>query len=606
MAHAVMKAPAMIRAIRGVYVWTLLAIVACSESNHARPDGRHLAPEDDSPAPATPDLSAPPTCTPTSVPLEVFADGRESALVFELDEASRNEKAFSLELTVHNIVVPSSASLQVNGGSALELSVTPFLHRSGGEVARGAVPIDASILRIGRNCVVFQYPHYAKLDGAEISGFRVLSAQLRAGDRIVPPSSATTPGPSEARVDAASIERGRALFAQRTKASPACADCHAPSGADLKYYGFSDRSIIGRSALHELSADDAVAIASYVRALQVPVRGRPFDPPLQSGSQNTEAAGAGYASVLDSDDAFRARLFPSGVPATLGWDAVASVDTFRLATSVAFPSWHRWLPRRLEADWFTRQGGIVATTEVALRKDPSVANANAFMSAAMNVGKEVLIEKGDHDGRINLLRFAAVRLWDWSRSLGFDAGHHGVPDGSPAYAYEVGFAIFEAALADAPISGAMRQVASWWWAQLATYPGRGLSNGRRPLNFDEVLKVADAAAVGPSELLFLHLYGSWEEDRSMPSSFGTELGPVRLLAVPMRRLSAQDRVGVLLRFLAKESEYTATGTLTVGHHAALAKAWQTGCTGLGPELVASIRAKAPAAVSADFGDCIKP
>ena len=42
-------------------------------------------------------------------------------------------------------------------------------------------------------------------------------------------------------------------------------------------------------------------------------------------------------------------------------------------------------------------------------------------------------------------------------------------------------AFFEAADAPGGVPAPMAQTRSWWWAQLATNPGRGVSTGRRPL-----------------------------------------------------------------------------------------------------------------------------
>jgi hypothetical protein len=281
------------------------------------------------------------------------------------------------------------------------------------------------------------------------------------------------------------------------------------------------------------------------------------------------------------------------------------VDTFLLPTTVHAPTWLRWLPRTLDPSWFTRNDAVLAKAEQALAMEPTVENARTFMSAAMRVGTDVLVTTGDHHARIDVLRFAAVKLWDWSRRIGFDRADHGLPDGGPAYPYEVGFAFFEAAAAGKAVPEAVEQTMSWWWAQLAANPGRGLSSGRRPLNYQDVLSAALAARLGPEHLRFLYLYGSWEEScGELAAAWGTEQGPVRLLDVPLTSLVSPDRLEVVQRFLRRETEFLSSGgQLTQGHHRVLAQAWNRTCERFTAAERATVRATAPTEVWMDFAGC---
>jgi hypothetical protein len=356
---------------------------------------------------------------------------------------------------------------------------------------------------------------------------------------------------------------------------------------------------------HEFSRGEAEELASYIRALPLPPVGRPWNPPFQPGPGNHAAAGAGYTAILADDAAFASTVLRAAeLPGVLPWAWAEGIDPFEQPTAAAAPSWLRWLPRELHAELFERRDGSLAAAERALATTPSLENAQAFMSAALAVAKELFQENGDHLAKIELMRFAAVKLWDWSRRTGFERADHGVPDGSPAYPYEVGFAFFEAALSDA-VPGAMAQTMDWWWVQLVVNPGRGLSTGRRPLNFHDVLRAADAAGLGPSHLAFLHLYGSWEESRgALADAWGTAGGPVRLLDVPMRRLEAPDRARMMRRFLEEEAARLERGVvLDADHHAALAAAWSAGCDALTPEQLASLRALAPEPVRDDLTAC---
>jgi hypothetical protein len=582
---------------------------ACNDAGGARvedamsiPDA-NLTPMDDGEATGSGERA-------THLPLEVLGPaGTEVFVTIVLDEAQARA-TIALDLTVHNIVEPNCAELHINGKLALDLSAGggPFISPVG-DVRSARVSIDNSTLRAGANRFAFRYTRQVH-DLSAVSGFRVLAMTVIAGEQTValelPPDDPA--GWVPIRSDAATLERGRIYFQETTRdGGPACARCHADSGADLQYYAFSNRSIARRAMFHLFNRDEADDIASYVRSLAVAVAGRPYDPPLQPGPKNRGAAGAGHEAILPSDTAFATAAFGGeALSPSLPWNFAETLDTFRVSSGAAAPTWMRWLPRDLPDDWFTRLGGTLARAEQLLRTTPTLASAQTFMSAALAVGKDVLIETGDYDAKVNVLRFAAVKLWDWSRHNGFDGPDHGVPDQSPAYPYEVGFAFFEAAQAGTTtIPDAWEQAASWWWAQLVSYPGRGFSTGKRPLNFQDVLTVADMANLGPAHLAFLHLYGSWEESRgALAAQWGTADGPVRLLETPMRRLGASDRVALLRRFFARESEFLAGGgMLGEDHHRALAQAWMVGCEMLELDQRAELRRAAPPDVAKDLEAC---
>ena len=540
-------------------------------------------------------------------PLEVLGTpGTAVTLTMKLDAATLSgASSAAVTLTLHNIVQTDSAELVVNGGAPLDLSSVdgPFRHPDG-RVTTASVPIDRSLLVAGDNRFVFRYTRQVVDGGSAISGFRVLNVAVQVGQTMLRPD-ATLETPLQwkpVREDAQSLERGRFFFTDISRdEGPACARCHADSGADLQYYAFSNHSIVERAMFHRFTRDEAEDIASYIRSLDVVRAGRPYQPPFQPGANNTGAAGASIDSVLADDAAFS----QAGRLSFDVWDSASAVDTFTLPTAVQAPTWLRWLPRTFDPTWFTRADGVLAKAEQALAADPSVENARTFMSAAMRVGTDILVTTGDHHGRIDVLRFAAVKLWDWSRRLGFSRPDHGMPEGGPAYPYEVGFAFFEAANVRNAVPEAMKQTTSWWWAQLAANPGRGMSSGKRPLNYEDVLTAASAAGLGPEHLRFLYLYGSWEESRGeLASVWGTEQGPVRLLDVPLSRLSSQDRVAVMRRFLRREAEFlNGGGQLTQAHHRALAQAWNRSCELITPDERTRVRAAAPTEVWTDLAGC---
>ena len=54
-----------------------------------------------------------------------------------------------------------------------------------------------------------------------------------------------------------------------------CTDCHAEDGRDLKYFNYSNLSIIERAKFHGMTAEDGRDIAGYIRGLATPAPGRP-------------------------------------------------------------------------------------------------------------------------------------------------------------------------------------------------------------------------------------------------------------------------------------------------------------------------------------------
>lgn len=148
-------------------------------------------------------------------------------------------------------------------------------------------------------------------------------------------------------------ERGIAINAK-------CTDCHTSDGYDLKYFNYSDKSIIARSKYHGLSDEDSNAIASYIRTLNVPYqeKGRPWNPPYQPGPGldskpvSSWAAGAGIEAVADYDLQTYKALFPNGTDAGIKYDDGVgpinfgkSLNMREIPIVIQFPDWKDWLPR---------------------------------------------------------------------------------------------------------------------------------------------------------------------------------------------------------------------------------------------------------------------
>ncbi|MCF6226856.1 MAG: hypothetical protein L3J22_11235, partial [Xanthomonadales bacterium] len=150
-----------------------------------------------------------------------------------------------------------------------------------------------------------------------------------------------------------------------------CMDCHTRTGYDLKYFGYTNESIYKRSRFHGFNDDEAKKLTRYIRNLDTPSYGRPWNPPYQPGEKNGQplsslaierwAAGAGSSSVLQKDEDMLDYIFPD--TNNNGTIDQADVDNaFQLSQvnpgapylglklsdvpiHLQLPDWNRWLPR---------------------------------------------------------------------------------------------------------------------------------------------------------------------------------------------------------------------------------------------------------------------
>jgi hypothetical protein len=225
--------------------------------------------------------------------------------------------------------------------------------------------IPKSALQVGNNVLRFRY---TGTDGTSI-GYRVLEFNLKGAVDLIPserfvyedPDTWTAPYP-----DAASIEAGKKLWSERqllssnlqgaTPIRARCKDCHVDDGYDLKYFSYSNRSIIERSKFHGMSEHEGRLVASYIRSLQAPNPGRPWDPPYQPGPgidsrpPSEWAAGAGVEWVLEDDSASFNYLFKDGVPREI--DISKNLNHREVPIAIELPVWNHWLPRIHPVDYY--------------------------------------------------------------------------------------------------------------------------------------------------------------------------------------------------------------------------------------------------------------
>ena len=325
----------------------------------------------------TPSPSATPTPTATAtpvaaikLPLEVIGPAGETATASFTLTAAQAASAASLWMQANNLSYPDKASVQVNGSSWINLDNNSVQVADPGKTFGGiGGPFATLKLTLsepsgsfvaGNNTVSFRMN---QTDGVS-AGFRILSFNLldASGNQLLSPSTFTQDDPSTWTPPLntpTDIAAGQSLWSTAPLVSSSlsgakpiqahCADCHTQSGKDLKYFNFSNYSIIQRSAFHGLSTQQGQQIASFIRSINFPNPGRAWNPPYQPGPGiqaqpvSNWAAGAGVGAILDHDSDTIPYLFPNGINQTAvaanGW-----VDIHEIPSFLPLPTWNQWLP----------------------------------------------------------------------------------------------------------------------------------------------------------------------------------------------------------------------------------------------------------------------
>lgn len=279
-----------------------------------------------------------------------------------------------LSLTVHNLNYDTQASVMINNSvwmplSAANVTLDPLALAYGGigggfNTLNMTLAVPPGVLTVGLNSISFRFNG---TDGVR-SAYRVLGLNLMTatGAPMLPSSTFAWDDPTKwvAPVGGDPVA-GHALWQGATLTDPAtgaaipikahCADCHTADARDLKYFNYSNGTIIARSTFHGLTPAQGANIAAYVRSLATPAPGRPWNPPYQPGvGQETVpvanwAAGAGLSAVLPSDSAMQMYLPASVFPATAYLNPRETPVAFQL------PDWNRWLPIIHPMDGFPTQ-----------------------------------------------------------------------------------------------------------------------------------------------------------------------------------------------------------------------------------------------------------
>ncbi len=361
--------------------------------------------------------------------------------------------ADSLYLKIHNIKFGGQVSIRINNGEWTSLyndNVSfPDYEKShmgiGGmnPTLRMLVPVDtADIVSGGSNNVQF------RLNGTDgqTTAIRVLEFDFMdsTGTRILGASYFTQEDPAlwtPPSSDPTDISAGQALWSSRgiLKNDPitnvairaSCADCHFDDGGDLKYFNYSNETIIARAQFHGLPHADGEQIASYIRQLDLGLPtgmtapGRPWNPPFQPGpgtdpvdtdtqlEKDIKAAawmaGRGLDAVADGAEDVINALMPDGTghgQVAEVMDHLATLSTRETPSSVQFPDWNQWLPTLAPIDIWSDDkdlntvrntsglGSLLSGANLKVNEAPEFL-FNVLESALENGGAAALAQAGE-------------------------------------------------------------------------------------------------------------------------------------------------------------------------------------------------------------------
>jgi hypothetical protein len=311
------------------------------------------------------------------LPIEVAgAAGTVAAVSFTVpSDAGRQVR--SLWMQVHGLGYAGMLSVRINKNDWVSISNSTVSvaepGRSYGGIGGGFATLEMTLILPATAVVDDTNTIEFRFNGTNgiSSAFRVLAFNLltAGGRRVLSPDAFIEDDPNTwapPLPDPRQISAGRSLWQSAQlvanglpQASPLrahCSDCHARDGRDLKYFNFSNSSIVARSRFHGLSELEGRQIASYIRSLTVPNPGRPWNPPYQPGpgldSQPALnwAAGAGLSWVLHKDTDTLSFLFGTGNTGELLISPTAfrpdgNLNARKIPIAFQLPDWNHWLPR---------------------------------------------------------------------------------------------------------------------------------------------------------------------------------------------------------------------------------------------------------------------
>ncbi len=309
-----------------------------------------------------------------AVTLPLEAIGPDGTVATATIQAPQGASATTLWLRVHGLTFQEKASVQVNGSAWFPLrndnSSLTIAQPGRGYGGVGGVfqtlsmslALPAGTAIDGANTVRLRLN---QTDGVSIS-VRVLAFNLRnaggtdlidAGQFMAEdPGTWQPPRPAQADIDAGDVLWSEAALVERPGGpviNARCNMCHEHEGRDLKYFNYSNRSIIERSKFHGLSQTQAEQIASYIRTRPIIAPGRPWNPPYQPGPGLDAkpaaewSAGAGLEWVVEDEHRTLAHLPGRGTDKSAHIDANHNLLTYNrreIPVPLQFFDWNHWLP----------------------------------------------------------------------------------------------------------------------------------------------------------------------------------------------------------------------------------------------------------------------
>ena len=319
------------------------------------------------------------------LPLEVMGpDGTVESTTLNVKNATEVKRLY---LKTHSISYPefmeysiNKASMRLNNGkwvdidnkvaacfypeSMYECVVSPYA------TIRFWVQVDAlGRLKEGVNQLDFRFNYQS---GDISSGYRILEIDVLYddGSSAINGMQLQYDDPrawAPITTDPDRLENGRRLYETRgilsdypggPKIRASCQDCHTKGGRDLKYFNYSDHSIISRSVFHGFTEKEGEDIASWVRAYELTDKegkvydapGTPWDPPYQPGPGLDDrpvhewAAGAGLEWALDHDSTSFRYLVEQGQDLNAIINIDSTLNRRELPIALQLPDWNEWLP----------------------------------------------------------------------------------------------------------------------------------------------------------------------------------------------------------------------------------------------------------------------
>lgn len=129
-----------------------------------------------------------------------------------------------------------------------------------------------------------------------------------------------------------------------------CADCHATNGFDLKYFNYSNKSIIVRSMFHGLNEQQGKDIAAWIRGRSTTAPGRPYNPVYQpcpaalTASAYDWSGTCSYKDVLPNNAGMIPELFGDTIEEA-DWEPTRTgAHPAQQRINLQLLDWNDWLP----------------------------------------------------------------------------------------------------------------------------------------------------------------------------------------------------------------------------------------------------------------------